>query len=48
MMKTLTYASFEGHPCVFNETQGWVLFNREEGWLKFPHVEILQYAKIYE
>jgi len=46
-MKTnLTYASFEGHPCVFDRKQmrGWVLFDRAEGWREFPFVEIQQYA----
>jgi hypothetical protein len=44
---TRNYASFEGHPCVFNDTRGWVMWVREVGWREFPsYTDILQYAKI--
>jgi hypothetical protein len=45
-MKTLKYASFEGHPCVYNETRGWVLFDRNDGWRELPIAEIHHYAGI--
>jgi len=45
-MKTLKYASFESHPCIYTETQGWVLFDRNDGWRELHIAEIHQYAGI--
>jgi hypothetical protein len=39
------YGAFESHPCVYDEGEGWVLFDREDGWKKIHIAEIQQNAR---
>ena len=36
------YGTFEGHPAVYNDERGYVLFVREDGWRELPLTEIEQ------
>jgi hypothetical protein len=41
MMK---YGTFKGHPCVYDDRRGFVLFDKKDGWREMPLAEIHQYT----
>jgi hypothetical protein len=45
--RIMKYGSFEAHPCIYNDYEGWVLFPGDKReWCKLPIAEIHQYTKI--
>jgi hypothetical protein len=38
----VNYGAFESHPCIYDEREGWVLFDRKDGWKEIHIAEIQQ------
>jgi hypothetical protein len=42
----MKYGAFESYPCIYNEREGWVLFDTETSdWRKMPLAEIEMTAR---
>jgi hypothetical protein len=42
----MNYGTFEGHPAVWDDRVGHVLFDRDDGWKKIPVAELDQFAAV--
>jgi hypothetical protein len=40
----MKYATFETHPCVYDDREAWVLFDTKDGWRKYPLADVEQTA----
>jgi len=44
-MTTQNYGTFEGHPCVYDDREAWVTFDRGEGWRQLNLAEVTQFVR---